>query len=187
MLAGKSVKLYPSLPLNHFTQRGSADRLANSFIRKEFSSELTDISGDDQTLIAVLERVQEQSRRLLAREKLLIRKQKRLFNSLVIIDQEKRFIKPDEWPKVYASVDNICPGFYDNLMHKYPWLTERDLEVCSLIKLGYPTREIAVYTAVSPAAITKRKQRIMSKIIEEASVDHLCAKYISLDVIVGGL
>lgn len=134
----------------------------------------------------LLKTLSSQNKKLIRQENYLIEQQRRMLLPILQIEERRKFIKDGVWPSIYASVNKIFPRFYIGIVQKYPWMTERDTQLCILMKLAFTTAEIAEFTAVSIAAVTKRKQRIKERILESASCE-MCAKYISLDSIIGGL
>lgn len=134
----------------------------------------------------LLKTLSSQNKKLIRQENYLIEQQRRMLQPVQQIEERRKFIKDGVWPSIYASVNKIFPRFYIDIVQKYPWMTERDTQLCILMKLAFTTAEIAEFTAVSIAAVTKRKQRIKERILENASCE-MCAKYISLDSIIGGL
>ena len=47
-----------------------------------------------------------------------------------------RPLKQDEWDSLFAYLDYADNGFIKHLQSRYPLLTQQDLELCALIRLG---------------------------------------------------
>ncbi len=59
------------------------------------------------------------------------------------------------------DITDICyDGFISNLRKGYPTLTEQDLSLCALIKLGFQSRDIAYLLGVSDNTLKTRKKRL---------------------------
>ena len=78
----------------------------------------------------------------------------------------------DEWNNLFMFADSLFPGFSVSL-DAVGELTDRDKEISCLVKLGFTTRQLAIFYGISPASITKAKFRIQKK-IEASRVHETC-------------
>lgn len=69
-----------------------------------------------------------------------------------------------EWEAIIESVDILHDNYTLRLRERFPSLTESDLQICCLIKLHLNNNTIAILTGISPASVTKRKQRMKERI-----------------------
>lgn len=69
-----------------------------------------------------------------------------------------------EWEAIIESVDILHDNYTLRLREQFPSLTESDLQICCLIKLHLNNNAIAILTGISPASVTKRKQRMKERI-----------------------
>lgn len=69
-----------------------------------------------------------------------------------------------EWEAIIESVDILHDNYTVRLREQFPSLTESDLQICCLIKLHLNNNTIAILTGISPASVTKRKQRMKERI-----------------------
>lgn len=69
-----------------------------------------------------------------------------------------------EWEAIIESVDILHDNYTVRLRERFPSLTESDLQICCLIKLHLNNNTIAILTGISPASVTKRKQRMKERI-----------------------
>lgn len=69
----------------------------------------------------------------------------------------------DEWKSLFLFAETLYPGFSESLEAECD-LTERDREICCLMKLGFTTGQMAVFYGISPGSMTKAKFRIQKKI-----------------------
>tara|TARA_R110001592_G_scaffold63512_3_gene194448 strand:+ start:16972 stop:18246 length:1275 start_codon:yes stop_codon:yes gene_type:complete len=70
----------------------------------------------------------------------------------------------DEWEQLKLHFDTVFSGFYDNLLSKYPTLTETELRHCMFIKLHIQTKEIARILNVDPRSVQTARYRIKKKL-----------------------
>lgn len=83
---------------------------------------------------------------------------------------------PAKWMVIQEHIDTIYPDFTDRLYRLCPYLSERDLQVCYLTKIGMSPSDISRVLKQTRQAITNIRKRIMQKmddITPEASnFDH---------------
>ncbi len=70
----------------------------------------------------------------------------------------------DEWEQLKLHFNTVFSGFYDNLLHKCPSLTETELRHCMFIKLHIQTKEIARILNVDPRSVQTARYRIKKKL-----------------------
>lgn len=75
-----------------------------------------------------------------------------------------RYLKDEEADAIVNLVDNAYDGFCTSLESANPELTRTNIRLAALMKLGFTTGQIAVMQGISPASVTKAKQRLKSKI-----------------------
>ena len=71
---------------------------------------------------------------------------------------------PGKWMTIQEHIDSIYPDFTDKLHKLCPTLSDRDLQVCYLTKLGMSPSDISRVLKQSRQAITNIRKRIMQKI-----------------------
>jgi hypothetical protein len=64
------------------------------------------------------------------------------------------------------DVNQYFDAYIDRLVRKVPSLTDGDLELCSLIKLGIPIKDISIILNIDSASVSTRKYRMQKRIIE---------------------
>ena len=98
------------------------------------------------------------------REKLLcdqVIKQTTLLKELRL---SPKYIKTQgEWESIIEAVDILYDNYTVRLREQFLSLTESDLQICCLIKLHLNNSTIATLTGISPASVTKRKQRMKER------------------------
>lgn len=80
-----------------------------------------------------------------------------------------RFLQPEDFVRLSVLVDEVYPKFTDRLTAAFPNLTELDIQLCILIKLGFSISQIAVFTAVSSTSISQQKSRMKKRMLQHQS------------------
>ena len=73
-------------------------------------------------------------------------------------------IEESEWPELIAHIDALHCQFSARLKKAYPELTDADIRLCCLIKLGYERKDQIALLALNEDSFDKRKQRIRKRI-----------------------
>lgn len=80
-----------------------------------------------------------------------------------------RFLQPEDFVRLSVLVDEVYPKFADRLTAAFPNLTELDIQLCILIKLGFSISQIAVFTAVSSTSVSQQKSRMKKRMLQHQS------------------
>lgn len=80
-----------------------------------------------------------------------------------------RFLQPEDFVRLSVLVDEVYPKFADRLTATFPNLTELDIQLCILIKLGFSISQIAVFTAVSSTSVSQQKSRMKKRMLQHQS------------------
>jgi len=80
----------------------------------------------------------------------------REFNNYKNIDKNIEVMQED--------MDKVNASFFVNLKKQYPDLTKKEMEICGLLLLNLPTKDIAIIRNISPDSIKKTRQRIRKKL-----------------------
>lgn len=72
-----------------------------------------------------------------------------------------------QWAEVEENINKLYNNFTLRLKEQFPSFTNNDLQVCCLIKLRISVSNMAEILNISPASVSKRKQRIKEQIIKE--------------------
>ena len=73
-------------------------------------------------------------------------------------------IEESEWPELIAHIDALHCQFSARLKKAYPELTDADIRLCCLIKLGYERKDQIALLALNEDSFDKRKQRLRKRI-----------------------
>lgn len=78
-----------------------------------------------------------------------------------------RFLHPEDFSRLAALINEVYPHFSDRLTDTFPNLTELDLQLCVLIRLGFSVSQIAVFMAVSPTSVSQQKTRMKKRLLQQ--------------------
>ena len=69
-----------------------------------------------------------------------------------------------EWKQFYNIFNQVHPGFIPSLKEENPSLTDRELRLCALIKLNFPSQQIATLFGISLNSIKVARHRLRKKL-----------------------
>lgn len=69
----------------------------------------------------------------------------------------------DEW-QILIDFTNVLYPCFSDAIRAIEGLTERDRQLCYLLKLGFTTAQLAIFYGISPGSVTKVKFRIRKKL-----------------------
>ena len=75
-------------------------------------------------------------------------------------------LKESEISDLKQKVNLHFDAYIDRLKELAPSLTDGDLELCALIKLGFPIKDIAVILNIDTASVSTRKYRMQKRFLE---------------------
>lgn len=84
-------------------------------------------------------------------------------NILLRLKQTKQ-IQDCEWDELYAMVDALHNNFTVRLSESHPGLTDKDLKLCCLIKLGYKTLDLECILNLEEDSLYKGKKRLRNRL-----------------------
>ena len=73
-------------------------------------------------------------------------------------------IEEKEWPELIARTDALHQQFSERLRKAFPQLTDSDLQLCCLIRLGYDKTEQKSLLKITDDSLEKRKQRLKRRL-----------------------
>jgi len=180
-----------SMPVNKSTGTGNHSDDIENLRQKNYSllyqneilekkvQAYTDILQEKELKLSSYGKLQKQNEALAQGQQFLMGQLEKHIDILGKLRDATKAIKPDEWPEIIGTINNLNNDFALRLKQQAPFLSESDIQCCCLVKLHLSTAVIATLTAVSPASVTKRKQRIRSRISRQTP--HLLEKTASLD------
>ena len=87
------------------------------------------------------------------------------------LHQRKTCLNHEEMQMVYFLVDSLFDKFSKRLNQAVPSLSQRDMELCCLIKLRFAVSEIAILMGISPSSVSTNKRRAKQKIYDGLKVE----------------
>jgi len=73
-------------------------------------------------------------------------------------------IKADSWERFDLAFQAVHPHFQTNLLDKHPELTPNDLKLCTFIRMGMSSKDIASVLYLSPDSIKVARSRLRKKL-----------------------
>ena len=73
-------------------------------------------------------------------------------------------IEEKEWPELIVRTDALHQQFSERLRKAFPQLTDSDLQLCCLIRLGYDKTEQKSLLKITDDSLEKRKQRLKRRL-----------------------
>ena len=73
-------------------------------------------------------------------------------------------IQPVDWSIVENQVDKIHPGFLDRLQKRHPVISVNDKKLCSYIRLGLSSKEIAGLLNITSKSVEISRVRLRKKL-----------------------
>lgn len=149
--------------------------LYNQYRKKKQFYQLLTLQRRIETL-EQLEKMQDETRQFILRDleiakKIAMlkytRKEKserllRELDNLNIIEGNK--LMATRWDDFYHDIDITFDGFHDKLVHEYPDLNEKEVQLCCLMMAGFRTEEIAAVWMQSVFTVHKCKTNVRKKI-----------------------
>jgi DNA repair exonuclease SbcCD ATPase subunit len=126
----------------------------------------TQVLQEKELKLASYKKLQKQNEKLSRHEQFLLKQLEKQFGVLKTLRRTTKPIDENEWPEIVRSINLLNNNFTQRLQKLVPSLSEQDIRCCCLIKLRLQTASIAGRMAVSPASVTKRKQRIRKRIAQ---------------------
>lgn len=80
---------------------------------------------------------------------------------------DSHLMTDEKWLRFKRAFQKEQPDFYNQLIHNFPDLTESNIRIIILLKLGLINQEIASLLGITPEAVKKSKQRLRKKIGSE--------------------
>ena len=78
-----------------------------------------------------------------------------------------RFMRPEDLAVLRKLTDDIYQDFTSRLNSRFTNLTDVDIQLCILIKLGFSISQIAILTAISPTSVSQQKSRTKKRIQQQ--------------------
>ena len=118
--------------------------------------------------------------------RLVLFKNSEVYQELIQASKDETFNmsphkNPGKWATIQEHIDSIYPDFTERLCKLCPSLSDRDLQVCYLTKLGMSPSDISRVLKQTRQAITNTRKRIMQKMDsiapEMSNFDHFIEEF----------
>ncbi len=122
---------------------------------------------DKTKQIKQLNNLFQENQRLIEREQFL---SEQLIQNIQVFNELRKspkYIGDYQWKKIEINMNYYFDNFTDRLKQRIPTITDSDIQICYLIKLHINNSAIATMLAISPTSVTKRKQRLKERILQE--------------------
>ena len=77
---------------------------------------------------------------------------------------QPRYLQDADWERLEALLDRVCDGYCARLQSSFPGMTQAELRTAVLLRLGFSGQQMAVMMGISPASVTKSKQRLKARL-----------------------
>lgn len=150
--------------IQHIQERNKMLEEENEILQKKMNRYSLPLLIENDKEMSVFNKLVEQNAYLLEHDRFLFEQLINRIEILSSLKQNPKYLINEQWLEITNMVDMLNSNYSQRLRLDFSSLTEEDLRYCCLIKLRLPTSIIAVLTGISPASVTKRKQRIKEKI-----------------------
>jgi hypothetical protein len=151
-----------------FRQNNYILQCKNDVLEKKVQA-YTNILQEKELKLASYDKLRKRNEELIRRERYLLMQLEKHDEILTKLRNSTKAVQPEEWPEIINNINQLNNNFTQRLKQQMPFLSESDIQCCCLIKLRLPTATIASLAAISPTSVTKRKQRIRSRISQQAN------------------
>lgn len=150
--------------LANIQRQNSLLKQENTSWQKSIAQYSSSLQEKDQT-IDTLKKISEENRYLHDREKHLCHelfKKEKAYKFLKRPHRSK--LNVTEWKETFEMINEIHNNFTKRLSEQIPSITESELQLGCLIKLGLSISEMAMLLNISKGSVSKKKQRLKEQI-----------------------
>ncbi len=160
----QNVDLLDKLSVELASKQDEIDCLQNK--STEFSNQNTLISIANEKLRRRIQdqliELQKRGESITAYQKLLERKE--AYPNILLRLKKTKQIQETEFDELFAMVDALHKNFTVRMVERHPGLTEKDLRLCCLIKLGYETLDLKDILKLEEDSLYKSKKRLRQRL-----------------------
>ena len=81
------------------------------------------------------------------------------------------YLNPNEWAEIERTLNAIDNNRFANLREQYPNMTEDDIRLCILTRLGLSNRTIGNIYCITISAVQHRKLKLKKEVFGESNPD----------------
>ena len=153
--------------LNELKKRNENLQKETILLQQNMAEYSQNMQGKLKTQLMSFDVMAEENTRLRNREEFLCKLLIPYIKPLDSLIKSPKQLTIVQWAEVEENINKLYNNFTLRLKEQFPSFTNNDLQVCCLIKLRITVSDIAKILNISPASVSKRKQRIKEQIIKE--------------------
>lgn len=147
-------------------QENNSLKQENISLQGNISQYSASLQEQDKTLDA-LKMMSKENQYLRNREKLLSYQLFKKTNAFRFLKEKPKNLELIQWEETYDMINDIHDGFAKRIKEQIPSLTDSELKLSCLIKLGLSIPEMAILIGISTTSISRNKQRLKARINAE--------------------
>ena len=78
-----------------------------------------------------------------------------------------RYLQDADWERLEDLLDQVCDGYCARLRERWPEMTQAELRTAVLLRYRFSGQQMATMMGISPASVTKAKQRLKARMGKE--------------------
>lgn len=153
--------------LNELKKRNENLQKETILLQQNMAEYSQNMQGKLKTQLTSFDAIAEENSRLRNREEFLCKLLIPYIKPLDSLIKSPKQLTIVQWAEVEENINKLYNDFTLRLKEQFPSFTNNDLQVCCLIKLRISVSNMAEILNISPASVSKRKQRIKEQIIKE--------------------
>ena len=153
--------------LNELKKRNENLQKETILLQQNMAEYSQNMQGKLKTQLTSFDAMAEENTRLRNREEFLCKLLIPYIKPLDSLIKSPKQLTIVQWAEVEENINKLYNNFTLRLKEQFPSFTNNDLQVCCLIKMRITVSAIAKILNISPASVSKRKQRIKEQIIKE--------------------
>ncbi len=131
-----------------FSNQNALISVANEKLKKRIQDQLIELQRRGESITIY--------------QKLLERKE--AYPNILLRLKKTKQIQGNEWDELFAMIDALHKNFTVRIFERHPGLTEKDLRLCCLIKLGYETLDLENILNIEEDSLYKSKKRLRQRL-----------------------
>ena len=153
--------------LNELKKRNENLQKETILLQQNMAEYSQNMQGKLKTQLTSFDAIAEENSRLRNREEFLCKLLIPYIKPLDSLIKSPKQLTIVQWAEVEENINKLYNNFTLRLKEQFTSFTNNDLQVCCLIKLRISVSNMAEILNISPASVSKRKQRIKEQIIKE--------------------
>jgi DNA-binding CsgD family transcriptional regulator len=80
------------------------------------------------------------------------------------LHEKPRYLQDADWERLEGILDTVCDHFPSRLRERWPEMTQAELRTAVLLRYHFSGQQMAAMMGISPASVTKAKQRLKARL-----------------------